>query len=475
VGGNDVENADGNREVDRVPRSEAEEAELLESGQDGWEYLLFAAVLRRRTADLEPRWREHEAGFRPPSQSKVSEREALDQLNSVFPESGAIVNRMMVYFSPEEQERAFGKLGESGNPDRIRDLSEGIVGGYAALLDWSARTRATGLPERFRAIFDLAGEFQDLPLRQYRAFVDEAVRSLDELPAGIREGRDLNVKLGLTLSIDPEVQKRFYEELARTEAQLKDDLAVDTTLAYSLVRAEAPREDTAIESSVSQPVASGGFFQKRRGRRAADKYQAELAAWQTERDACAENLALVKGFAGDAQSSALLLKRGELVFATVTGAALVEDRRGPGQWQGRSSGFSIPVGSIGGRSIRYRTGQSRGHFVQGAPAPTAIDTGNVIVTNRRVVFQGAKQTRECLFDKLVGFQHASDGSTVFSVSNRQKPTTVHYGPNLAGWFDLRLDLALAHYRNDLTGLVGQVEADLKAIDTQKPTPPLETA
>jgi hypothetical protein len=217
-----------------------------------------------------------------------------------------------------------------------------------------------------------------------------------------------------------------------------------------------------------------GFFEKRRALKAEERYQAALVSWKGEREACAENLALVMGFAGNARSSGLLLKKGERLFATVSGAALVEDRRGPGQWQGRSSGFSFPIASVGGRSIRYRTGQTRGHFVHGGPVPTAIDTGSMLVTNRRVVFQGAKQTRECLFDKLVGFEHTPDGSTIFSVSNRQTPTTIHYGAKLAGWFDLRLDLALAHYRNDLPALISQVEADLGAIDAQKPAPPDQT-
>lgn len=93
------------------------------------------------------------------------------------------------------------------------------------------------------------------------------------------------------------------------------------------------------------------------------------------------------------------------------------------------------------------------------------------MTNTRVVFQGLKQTRECLFDKLVGFRHTRDGSTVFSVSNRQKATTVHYGPNLADWFDFRLDLALAIHRGELSALVTQLESDLAAIDAGKPTPP----
>jgi hypothetical protein len=213
------------------------------------------------------------------------------------------------------------------------------------------------------------------------------------------------------------------------------------------------------------------LFRHHQEKKAYQDYQAKLAAWQEQRDAYANLVTLAQTYAGE-PSSEIMLKPGEAVFATVTSVALVEDRRGAGEWQGRSQGFSIPVASIHGRSIRYRVGTSRGHFVQGAPTPTAIDVGTAYITNKRVIFQGAKQTRECLYDKLVGFQHDDPaGRTIFSVSNRQKPTCIHYGPSLSGWFDFRLDLAIAHYRGTVAALTEGVQADLAALDAGMPVPP----
>jgi hypothetical protein len=100
-----------------------------------------------------------------------------------------------------------------------------------------------------------------------------------------------------------------------------------------------------------------------------------------------------------------MLTAGEAVFYKVTGCSLVEDRAGKGHYEGRSQGVSIPVGSIGGRSVRYRAGASKGHYVQGKPVSTAVDTGTVYITSRRVIFAGSRQTRECAFTKLVGFHH----------------------------------------------------------------------
>jgi hypothetical protein len=211
-------------------------------------------------------------------------------------------------------------------------------------------------------------------------------------------------------------------------------------------------------------------FEKHRAREAAKAYQQALSEWQAQRDGYAELLQVAESFTG-VGSDQLILKAGEAIFFTVTGAALVEERRGPGEWKGHSQGFSIPVGSIHGRSIRYRVGATRGHLVQGAPVTTAIDRGAVYITNQRVIFEGGKQTRECAFAKLIGFQHSdAEGSTTFSLSNRQKPTTLQYGPTLSASFDFRLDLALAHFRGTVSDLVSTVKQDLAQTEAARPSP-----
>ena len=212
------------------------------------------------------------------------------------------------------------------------------------------------------------------------------------------------------------------------------------------------------------------MFERHRERRAQAHYDAARTAWQRERDEQAAAVTLAQTFQGQ-PSSRLLLKTGEAEFATITNVGLIEERRGPGSWQGHSSGVSIPVGTLGGRSVRYRVGATRGHYVQGTPHPTAIDTGTVFITNQRVVFQGQRQTRECLFSKLLGYESHDDGSTTFSVSNRQKPMTIHYGPQLNGWVRLRLDLAVAHARDQVPALVARLQQGLAAIDAEQPAPP----
>jgi hypothetical protein len=96
-----------------------------------------------------------------------------------------------------------------------------------------------------------------------------------------------------------------------------------------------------------------------------------------------------------------VLKLGESLYATLSQASLVEERAGQGHFVARNAGVSVPIGSLGGHAIRYRVGATRGHYVSAPPVPTAIDTGTVYVTDRRVVFTGSKQTRECAYAKLL--------------------------------------------------------------------------
>lgn len=213
------------------------------------------------------------------------------------------------------------------------------------------------------------------------------------------------------------------------------------------------------------------MFEHHKEKKAQEQYEAQLAHWQSLHDGYAEMLEYAQG-PGGFDSSEIMLQAGEHVVAKVTDASLVEDRRGRGTYSGGSHGVSVPVGSIGGRTVRYRVGQTRGHYVQGEPVPTAIDHGNVFITNKRVIFQGAKQTRECLFAKLIGVEHDDQaGTTVISVSNRQKPTTIHYGPGIAGWFDFRIDFALAQYKGTVPDLVKSLQGELAGIEQSKPVQP----
>ena len=217
------------------------------------------------------------------------------------------------------------------------------------------------------------------------------------------------------------------------------------------------------------------MFEHHREQKALEHAQAALSQWQAQRDAQTELINLASTYTGQPTCDGLMLKSGESLYAAVTQASLVEERRGPGHFVAGSAGVSIPIGSIGGHSVRYRVGTSRGHYVSAPPAPTAIDTGTVHVTDQRIVFTGTNQTRECAYAKLLSTNFAADGTCTLAVSNRQKPTVIHYGSSVSGWFEFRVDLALAHYRGTVADFTSGLQRELADLDAHRPPQPASTA
>jgi hypothetical protein len=205
---------------------------------------------------------------------------------------------------------------------------------------------------------------------------------------------------------------------------------------------------------------------------AEDHYHAALAAWQ-ETDAHLQSLLEVaRDFKGqtadDAPQLTLVLKRDEHAFFTLAGAGLVEPRRGPGHWVGGYSGFSFRVA----KGVRFHVGGTRGQHIQGQEAPVVIDTGTATVTDQRVVFQGAKQSREWNFVKLLGYQHFdSPPWTAIQVSNRQKTSGILCDAATAENFQFRLALALAHYKGRIPQLLASLESQVQQQATIKPADP----
>ena len=194
-----------------------------------------------------------------------------------------------------------------------------------------------------------------------------------------------------------------------------------------------------------------------------------MASWRQQRYGYAKMLDDSLNFAGSTDTT-LMLADSEAVFVAVSAAGLVETRAGQGHYQEHSSGISVPVASIGGHAVRYHVGASKGHYVAGAPVEKMIDTGTIYVTNRRLVFEGAAQTRQCEFAKLVSYHHdPAAGTTTLAVTNRQKPTTVHYGPSVAALFDFRFDLALAHFHDRVDDLVATMQQHLAQVNASKPS------
>jgi hypothetical protein len=210
----------------------------------------------------------------------------------------------------------------------------------------------------------------------------------------------------------------------------------------------------------------------RRYRRDAAAYRRALEPWHEEADALRAHVTVAQTFAGadagDEPSVPLQLAPAERVFSVIERASLVEPRKRPERWSAGYSGFSFRLA----RSVRYRAAVAKGKREPGEEAPAAVDTGAATVTDRRVVFQGAKRTREWSFDKLLGYHN--DGRvplTLFHVANREKVSGLLYERGQAEEVHFRLALALAHHHREVDGLVAHIEGQLVAHEASRPAPP----
>jgi hypothetical protein len=213
---------------DRAPRTRDEEAQLLLARPPAWEYLYFAAVLLRERDSLDTSWRDHEVAYTRPSGPNLDLRGAQRFVSSMLDEAVTIVENMNRLLTQESQDAAFGTPGEPGNEVRIEHLAERIVGIYGDLMDWATRARGARVPEAYRNLIEIESRYVDLPIRQFREFVDRAVTALDEIPPKLRAGEDVTLTLDLTVSVDEEVSEAFYRELARlTERAQRGELDFD--------------------------------------------------------------------------------------------------------------------------------------------------------------------------------------------------------------------------------------------------------
>lgn len=108
----------------------------------------------------------------------------------------------------------------------------------------------------------------------------------------------------------------------------------------------------------------------------------------------------------------LIVRKGEIVHFETTASLMKEVA--VRQYQGGSSGFSIPLGKTG---VRYRVAATRGHTVEIGTQLNVADSGLLAVTNKRVVYSGARKTVDIALAKLVNLDAFSDG-LIFHVSNR---------------------------------------------------------
>ncbi|MFB7288114.1 hypothetical protein [Actinacidiphila glaucinigra] len=98
--------------------------------------------------------------------------------------------------------------------------------------------------------------------------------------------------------------------------------------------------------------------------------------------------------------------------------------------------------------------------------------GEMVITDRRVLFDGAGKRREWAYDKWLSHEHQqSTSQTMMSVSNRQKPSGVAYSVAEAARVRLVIDLVVASSRGRRAEVVERTRRALADHDRMRPAAP----
>ena len=209
---------------DRVPRTPAEQEALMEMRPEGWEYLLFAAVLLRGKTRLERKWNDHQLPPFSIDRTQVEAQEAPRVFSSHFQGMLGLIQALNRVFDKEAQLQAFGGAGEEGDPLRIEQFGDRIVETYEGMLDLSAMLRSIDVPEPFVKVHEVATRVADQPLRDIRGFIDDVVEQTEKVPGFAADAdpdkEDLEIRVLLTLTVDDEVVAEYSQELDQAAQQL---------------------------------------------------------------------------------------------------------------------------------------------------------------------------------------------------------------------------------------------------------------
>jgi hypothetical protein len=200
-----------------VPKNPEQVQQLLEERPPLWEYLLFGGVLWQGKQELGLGWRDHQLRLPTDQYRRLAEDEVVGFLSEAFGRLSWIIEPLERVF--EGQEDAFGKPGESGNPQLIEHFASWIISVYKQLLDWAGMVRSADAPEEFGKALELAAHAADAPVDQIREFVDRTVEQLEQIPEHLerpeteREEHPLHLELTLALSADEALMDEAIAEL----------------------------------------------------------------------------------------------------------------------------------------------------------------------------------------------------------------------------------------------------------------------
>ena len=203
--------------IERVPRTEAEQQQLLRERPYPWEYFYFAARLLYERSLAEPKYRGYLRGYAVRGDVIiVSYQDFAAYVDRAMRDAQRLVGEdMSRVWNRDAQEHAFGALGEDGDAEAIERLAKSMNSIYVGLMDWTAKVRGVSRPSKFDRYFELLSSINDSSISAYRKFVDDLVAYDDELPARIATGEPSVFEMNIRFTIPEETKKALTDEFAR--------------------------------------------------------------------------------------------------------------------------------------------------------------------------------------------------------------------------------------------------------------------
>jgi hypothetical protein len=189
----------------RAPRTPEAVAVVLSERPPGWEFLLYGGILHRGIAELEGKYRDHVIEFASHNGQVIAENDGLSWLGNKLTSVSRIVANLDRVLSDNAQTAAFGRPGESGDPERIIHLADRLTGIYGELLDWAAGIRSTGFEDdAIQHVAIAEARLADLPIQQLREFVGRYVHQMDGLTAKLLAGENVDLTFSVKIDMAPE-------------------------------------------------------------------------------------------------------------------------------------------------------------------------------------------------------------------------------------------------------------------------------
>lgn len=213
------------------------------------------------------------------------------------------------------------------------------------------------------------------------------------------------------------------------------------------------------------------LFKGIKEKHAYEQAKAAVDAWNHQHEELQKALNLIKQ-GGDFTNNTLNLQKGEGVYIQVHNVSLLGDVKSAGHYVSGHQGVSIPIGSLGGRSVRYNVGRSKGHYVAGATHEAGVDTGQFYITNTRIIFAGTKKTTVIPMSTVIS-ANVANGTVTVSSSKLTKTLRIWIGNELEEWVSEWIKLALAVNSEGKDKVAEDLTNQIVEFEAAKPNDPID--